>query len=249
MSPLAPHPIATRRAPWMPGPACQSRASAPRRPRRPPLSRGDARRPGAVAGYQAVPPAVPRPPRSPPLRLHAYATSPPAPLKKGNPAATGQVFLQRAMMSPLRFDDALQPPPSPPLQATGPPRRSPEPSLPRRRPPPLCRRYRPAPARRATARVSPASTPPARRHPGTPPVLVDSTLPPASPHRAAVERVTTPTRARTARGDRAASARRASRAARPGPSRLVGRPPCHRRGPFSPARCGPDFGPTLCSDF
>jgi hypothetical protein len=38
--------------------------------------------------------------------------------------------------------------------------------------------------------VSPASTPPAWRHPGAPPVVVGSTMPSASPHRAAVERDT-----------------------------------------------------------
>jgi hypothetical protein len=43
--------------------------------------------------------------------------------------------------------------------------------------------------------MSPASTPPTRRHPGTSLVLTGSTLSPASLHRAAVERVTVPTRA------------------------------------------------------
>jgi hypothetical protein len=79
-----------------------------------------------------------------------------------------------------------QPPPSPPPRAARPPRRSPEPSLPRRRPPHLRRRRRSTPSRRAAARVSLFSTPPAWRHPGTPPVLAGNTLPPASPHRAAV---------------------------------------------------------------
>jgi hypothetical protein len=85
--------------------------------------------------------------------------------------------------------------------------------------------------------VSPASTPPAWRHPGAPPVVVGSTMPSASPHHAAVERDTATARARAAHGDRTlsahsthlVSARRESPlrlgwAARPWPSRLSGRP-------------------------
>jgi hypothetical protein len=109
-------------------------------------------------------------------------------------------------------------------------------------------------------RRHPASTPPAQRHPGTPPVLAGSTLPSVNPHHVIVERVTAPACVRATRGDRTVSAHgtrpvparrgpppRLDRVARPGPSRLVGRPRVAgrravARGLFSPAHRKPWAG-------
>jgi hypothetical protein len=85
--------------------------------------------------------------------------------------------------------------------------------------------------------VSPTSPPPTRHHPGTPPVLVGNTLPPVSPHHAAIKRITASAWARAARGDRTVSVQgarpistrrgsppRLGGAARPWPSPSSARP-------------------------
>jgi hypothetical protein len=59
--------------------------------------------------------------------------------------------------------------------------------------------------RRPASRVSPYLRHLVRRHPGVPLVLADSTLQLASRHRATGERVITPSRAQTVRGDRIVS--------------------------------------------
>jgi hypothetical protein len=96
------------------------------------------------------------------------------------------------------------------------------------------RRLCSAPTRRATARVRLPLRRPVRHHPGTMLVLADSILPLASRHRATDKCATAPSRARTVRGDHAASTPNArpfphrvppprlDRAARPRPKRLVG---------------------------
>jgi hypothetical protein len=128
--------------------------------------------------HAPLPPRVSHIARPPPLRF----LLPPAPLKRAPCRCRPKFSPPTPRFPPLCTDVAPHPPPSPPPRATGPPRRSPEPSRPRRRLSPLRRHHRSNPSCRATARVSPASTPSAWRHPGAPPVLTGSTSPPASPH-------------------------------------------------------------------
>jgi hypothetical protein len=166
-----------------------------------------------------------------PCFLHASATTPdphrlplrflllPPLFKKGTPPPLAEILPPpHAVIFPLRSDAAPQPPPSPPPRATGQPRRLPEPSRPCRRLPHQHRHRHSDPSHRVIARVSPASTPPARRHSGTPPVLTGSTLPPASPHRTASMHGTRPV------STRCGPPLRLGWAARPWPSRPSGRP-------------------------
>jgi hypothetical protein len=147
---LTPHPAADDRAPSHPGPPI-SRA-VPRRPdsaalhcraatRRPPR-RGWAGRCLPMPRHYPTPRLNP-PPRSPPFppRVDRAPPNPPLlpprrPPLKGKPTTADEFALPRAAIPPLHSAVALPPPPSPLPRATGPPRRSPEPSHPRRRPPP-----------------------------------------------------------------------------------------------------------------
>jgi hypothetical protein len=139
-------------------------------------------------------PAAPMAPLSPflssaPPPCGAHPSGPPSsPIPfKTEPPPAGRIFSPRRDFSSLRSDAAPQPPPSPPLEPQAHPaaHRSP-------RSPDAGHHFCAA----AAARVSPTSTPPSRRHPGTPPVLAGSTLPPASPHRTTVKRITAPARTR-----------------------------------------------------
>jgi hypothetical protein len=139
-------------------------------------------------------PAAPMAPLSPflssaPPPCGAHPSGPPSsPIPfKTEPPPAGRIFSPRRDFSSVRSDAAPQPPPSPPLEPQAHPaaHRSP-------RSPDAGHHFCAA----AAARVSPTSTPPSRRHPGTPPVLTGSTLLPASPHRTTVKRITAPARTR-----------------------------------------------------
>jgi hypothetical protein len=188
----APHPAADDWAPVAPRPTCQPRRPASRRPCRSKLSRGNAPPAHATVG---------------PLRRRCHAVvllhtvpGPPLSLSLSRSAST--------RCPPLR-----PPSPSLPLKTKPPPAEFSPPAhdfsfsaltlchshLPRLHLGPQDRpaAHRsplfpdaPPSSRRATTRVSPSSTPPARRHLWTPPVLTGNTLPPASPHRATGERAT-----------------------------------------------------------
>jgi hypothetical protein len=82
-------------------------------------------------------------------------------------------------------------------------------------------------------------------------VLAGSTLPPASPHRTAVERVTAPARARAAHGDHTVSVRPVSAHRGPpgrGPAGFLAGRVWQAAGPSAASR-GLDFGPTLYDNF
>jgi hypothetical protein len=166
----------------------------------------------AVAGPlppDAAPLRCPRHARAPSLSPHASPENPDPP----PPPPSVPCFSSRSDAAPATTF---------PASAAGPPRG-------RRHPtgaalPPERRRVGPFPPphRRSTSSVSPTSALLARCHPGTPPVLTGSTLPSASPHHTAVERVLAPARARAARGDHAGA--HATRGSPPRPRGCFGRP-------------------------
>jgi hypothetical protein len=123
-------------------------------------------------------------------------------------AAASPSFTRSVSRQPSRFPvnlDPTAPHSLPPRGAElGPCCRRPPCPLHCRRSP--LRRATPLPPQRTVDWVSLTTDLLAWRHPGTPSVLAGNTLPSASPHHAAVERVTAPARERAARGDRTVSA-------------------------------------------